>query len=399
VLSLAAELLLEDQSMSRGILSGLQVIEISAFVAAPLAGATLAAMGADVIRVEQLGGGIDANRWPLHDGLSLYRAGLDRGKRSLALDLRSARGQQLVQDLIRGGGDSGGIVLTNLSAVEWLSYERLREARSDLIAIVITGTPGGKPAVDYTVNAATGFPLITGPDDVDGPINHVLPAWDVAAGMMATTALLAAERHRRMTGEGQLVTLALSDVALSVAGHLGYLAEAELVAEPRGRFGNEIYGTYGRDFATRDGTYVMVCALTPRQWRSLCTAADLTEDMKAIEARYETDLSDEGSRFTHRDEITLLLEPWIGERTLAEVRDVFDANGVLWAPYRTFKEVVADSPDAGLSTPLIFSHFDQIKSTDSPTIGSDTHAILRDELGLDEPEIADLRRDGVIGSE
>jgi 2-methylfumaryl-CoA isomerase len=385
--------------MSRGILSGLRVIEISAFVAAPLAGATLAAMGADVIRVEQLGGGIDADRWPLHNGRSLYRAGLDRGKRSLALDLRSARGQQLVRDLIRGGGENGGIVLTNLSTVDWLAYERLRETRSDLIAIVITGSSGGKPAVDYTVNAATGFPLITGPEDVDTPVNHVLPAWDVAAGMMATTALLAAERHRRMTGEGQFVTLALSDLALAVAGHLGYLAEAELVAAPRGRFGNEIYGTYGRDFATRDGKHVMVCALTPRQWRSLCTATGLTEDVNAIEARYETDLSDEGSRFTHRGEITLLLEPWIGGRTLAEVRDVFDANGVLWAPYRTFKEVVDDSPDAGRSGPLIFSRFDRIPPTHSPTIGSDTYTILREELGLDDPQTAELHRDGVIGSE
>jgi crotonobetainyl-CoA:carnitine CoA-transferase CaiB-like acyl-CoA transferase len=125
----------------------------------------------------------------------------------------------------------------------------------------------------------------------------------------------------------------------------------------------------------------------------------VTEDVKAIEARYETDLSDEGSRFTHRGDITLLLEPWIAGRTLAEVRDVFDANGVLWAPYRTFKEVVDDSPDAGLSGPLIFSRFDEVVSADSPTIGSNTYTILRDELGLDDPQIADLRRDGVIGSE
>jgi 2-methylfumaryl-CoA isomerase len=385
--------------MSPGILSGLRVVEVSAFVAAPLAGATLAAMGADVIRVEQLGGGIDAGRWPVHDGRSLYRAGLDRGKRSLALDLRSARGQQLVRDLIRGGGDGGGILLTNLSGVEWLAHERLNEARSDLITVVITGSPSGAPAVDYTVNAATGFPFVTGPEDADGPINHVLPAWDVAAGMLAATALLAAERHRRLTREGQLVTLALSDVALAVAGHLGYLAEAQLVAEPRGRFGNEIYGTYGRDFVTRDGKRIMVCALTPRQWQSLCTATGLTDEMKAIEARHATDLFDEGARFVHRREITLLLESWIGERTLVEVRDAFAANGVLWAPYRTFKEVVADAPDAGLDGPLAFSHFDRVPATHAPAIGSDTYTILRDELGLDDRELEDLRHDGVIGSE
>jgi 2-methylfumaryl-CoA isomerase len=99
--------------MIDGILNGLRVVEVSAFVAAPLAGASLAAMGADVIRVEQLGGGIDARRWPLHDGRSLYRAGLDQGKRSLAVDLRSEAGRELVVDLVAAGGEEGGLLITS----------------------------------------------------------------------------------------------------------------------------------------------------------------------------------------------------------------------------------------------------------------------------------------------
>src|SRR6202165_1325613 len=113
--------------MGSGILAGLRVVEVSAFVAAPLAGATLASLGADVVRVEQLGGGIDAARWPVFEGRSLYREGLDRGKRSIAINLHSERGQQLVTDLAVGGGAGGRIVLPNLGARGWLAYERLPE--------------------------------------------------------------------------------------------------------------------------------------------------------------------------------------------------------------------------------------------------------------------------------
>ena len=94
----------------RPILEGFKLIEVSAFVAAPLGGATLAELGADVVRVDPPGGGIDAGRWPLHNGASLYWAGLNQGKRSVNVDLRSERGQQIVADLIV----EAGACLTNL---------------------------------------------------------------------------------------------------------------------------------------------------------------------------------------------------------------------------------------------------------------------------------------------
>ncbi len=382
----------------QGILDGLRVIEISAFVAAPLAGATLAAMGANVIRVEPPGGEIDAARWPVHQGRSLYRAGLDRGKRSLAIDLRSTRGQELVAQLIRGGGSGGGIVITNLSGRGRMSYEHLAAGRPDLIMVQITGYPHGAAAVDYTVNAGVGFPWVTGPEGWAGPVNHVLPAWDVTTGVLAATAVLAAERHRRLTGAGQLVQLALSDVATAVAGHLGFLEEAKLVETPRGRYGNDLYGTYARDFRTRDGRYVMVCALTARQWRSLGEATALTHAFGTLEAMHGVDLRDEGERFRHRREISALLEPWIGARTLAEVAKAFDAVGVLWGPYRTFKELVAEDPTAAdpYASPIDFGAFERQKAPPAPTIGADTEHLLETELGLDSEQVAALRQQGII---
>src|SRR5256886_3703589 len=132
------------------ILRGLRVVELSAFVAAPLGGATLASLGAEVVRVDQPGGGIDANRWPLQAGRSLYWAGLNQGKRSVNLDTRTEKGQELAARLIA----EAGMLLTNLPTAGWSSYERLRARRPDLIMAVLTGNPDGSTAVDYTVNAA-----------------------------------------------------------------------------------------------------------------------------------------------------------------------------------------------------------------------------------------------------
>ncbi len=251
--------------MGAGILSGLRIVEISAFVAAPLGGATLAAMGADVIRVDPPGGGVDIGRWPLHRGRSLYWAGLNQGKRSVTIDVRHPPGQEKVAKLITAPGDGGGIFLTNLPVSGWNSFDELKKLRGDLIMVVVTGNRDGSAAVDYTVNAALGFPFVTGPEGHDGPVNHVLSAWDAMTGFLASTAILAAERHRRLTGKGQLVELSLSDVGLAVAGHLGLIGEAVLEDEPRGRFGNHVYGTLGRDFVTRDERRVIALALTPRQ--------------------------------------------------------------------------------------------------------------------------------------
>ena len=384
--------------MTTGVLSGLRVIELSAFVAAPLAGATLASMGAEVLRVEHLGGGIDAHRWPVHEGRSLYRSGLDQGKKSLTIDLHAVRGQELVTDLICSGGADGGVVVTNLGARDWMSYERLGAKRPDLIMVAISGFPNGAIAVDYTVNAGIGFPLVTGPKTWEGPVNHVLPAWDVATGFLASIAVLAAERHRRLTGQGQLVNLALSDVALAVAGHLGFLSEARLVEEPRQRYGNDLYGTYARDFQTRDGRYLIVCALTPRQWKNLGQATGLAESFAAVERTHGIDLTDEGERFLHRDEISALIAPWVRERTLAEVGRAFDALGVLWSPYRTFKELAGGDVSERHASPLDFGAFPRAGEMPAPEIGADSRRLLQGILGLDDVELSELESQGVIES-
>ncbi|MGF1618098.1 MAG: CoA transferase [Acidimicrobiia bacterium] len=397
----------------RGILHGMRVVEVSAFVAVPLGGMHLAALGADVIRVDPIGGGIDYGRWPVTgDGHSLYWAGLNKAKRSVALDLRSDAGRDLVRRLAGAPGRDGGIVITNLDP-PWLGYEALAAERADLIMVVLEGNPDGSIAVDYTVNAAVGYPLITG--DGEAPVNHVLPAWDVVAGSLVATAVLAAERHRDRTGEGQLVRLSLADVALSTVGNLGHLAEVEINDTDRPAFGNFVFGQFGKDFATSDGRRVMVAALTPRQWASLVEATGSGEAMTAIAAGRSLDLTLEGDRFAAREEIADVLAPWFAARPFKEVAQGLTDHNVLWGPYQSFRQLLTEDPRAseanpmftrihqpGVGTylapgsPLRFGALAPGPALAAPELGADTVAVLHDVLGLDEDKVTALRKEGVL---
>src|SRR5512144_812089 len=131
----------------------MRVVEGSAFVAAPLGGMTLAQMGADIIRFDPIEGGLDAKRWPVtRDGHSLFWAGLNKGKRSIAVDIRSPRGRELITALITAPGPDAGLFLTNFPARGWLDHAALTARRADLVMVAITGNSDGTSAVDYTVN-------------------------------------------------------------------------------------------------------------------------------------------------------------------------------------------------------------------------------------------------------
>src|ERR1019366_1834291 len=326
-----------------GILEGMRIVEGSAFVAAPLGGMTLAQLGADVIRFDPIGGGLDRGRWP------------------------------------------------------------------------ITSNADGSSAVDYTVNPATGFPWATGPRNLSVPFNHLLPAWDAVTGALATTSLLAAERHRTRTLAGQYVRLALSDVAFWMVGNLGKIAEVEINRHERIKDGNYLYGAFGRDFRTRDGRRIMIVALTGRQWHSLLAATDLGEAFASIEKIMDVDLSDEGGRFTARELIGATLKPWVLSRSIAEVREIFDVHDVCWGPYQTFTELVEQDPRCSLAnplfaqveqpgigtylmpgSPLVFGEAERLMPQRPPTLGEHTEEVLADVLGLSDTEIGRLLGDGVV---
>jgi len=118
--------------------------------------------------------------------------------------------------------------LSNFPESGWLSDARLRERRPDLVYVNIIGSPDGSSEVDYTVNAASGIALATGTAGSALPLNNALPAWDIATGLHAVIAMLAAERARSEGGGGQLVKIALADVAFATVANLGFLGQAEV---------------------------------------------------------------------------------------------------------------------------------------------------------------------------
>ena len=392
-------------------LAGVRIVEISSFVAVPLAGMTLAQLGAEVIRIDPIGGAADYQRWPLTDGgVSIYWAGLNKGKRSVAADMRSPEGQQLIQRLIV----DAGILITNVAGRQWHSHETLSAQRPDLIHLEVVGRADGSTGVDYTVNAATGFPLVTGSPDQRGPVNHVLPAWDVSCGLYAVIAVLAALRRRDSTGQGSAIRLPLDNVALATAANLGFLTEVMVTGTQRPRLGNAIYGQYGQNFSSGDGAWFMVVALTNRHFRDLTELTGTTKAVAAVAEAFGADFTDEGQRYEHREVLSGLFAPWFRNHTADDIAVALSGTSILWNRYQTFAEA-AESPRvtanplfAPLEQPRVGSHLApglpmSVDGTHTvprpaPALGDDTAAVLSERLGMSAGEIAGLVESGTVAT-
>lgn len=399
-----------------GLLSGLRVVEGAAFVAGPSCGLYMAQLGAEVIRFDQIGGGPDFGRWPLSEGgASLYWEGLNRGKKSVALDMTRPAGRELALALAAAPGPDAGVFVTNFPEKSFLSYENLAARRPDIVSVRIMGWADGRPAVDYTVNAATGVPAMTGPASWPDPINHVLPAWDLLTGAYAGFALLAALRDRDRRGVGRELRIPLSDVAAASLSNLGQVAETLLSGKDRERMGNDLYGAFGRDFEVADGR-VMIVAITPRQWAGLVAALGLEAEVAAVEARLGVSFAtDEGARFRHRDQLYGPFEAALRRRATADLATVFDRNGVCWSRYQTLSEAVRDDArlfrenpmfalcqnPSGMAYPAAgpaVSLLGEARSSPgaAPRLGQHTEEVLASVLGLPAAEIGRLHDTGIV---
>ena len=398
------------------LLSGLSIIEASSFVASPTAGLYCAQMGAEVIRVDHKVGGLDYDRYMLtEEGRSLSWENLNRAKKSVALDLRSGEGRELLVELSAKTGN----LITNLPEKSFLSHGAIAARRPDLVSLRIMGWHDGRQAMDFTVNAASGYPLMCGPEDWDPatapPVNQVLPAWDFVTGAYCAFALLAGLRHRDASGEGSEIRVPLGDVAIGTMANSGAMAEMLYRGADRERLGNAIWGAFGRDFRSRDGVRFMVAALTAKQWDGLVAAFDLADEIAELENELNVRFADgDRPRFAHRHRLFELFGTRSQTYDWHALSDRLTQHGTTFERYRTMHEaandaeLVTENPLFGPSpaNPSGFEYpatrsFANIPTLDAglpraaPYLGQHTEEVLADRLGLASGAIGDLVDRGI----
>lgn len=398
------------------LLKGLRVVEGSAFVAAPTCGLYLAQMGAEVIRFDNIGGGPDFRRWPLADnGSSLYWEGLNKGKKSVAIDLASPQGREIAQRLAAAPGEDGGLFITNFPVEGFLSYDKLKALRDDLICVRVMGWADGSQGMDYTINSALGLPLMTGPVGDERPVNHVLAAWDLLTGAYCAFSMVSALLARMRGMGGREIRAPLSDIGAATMANLGFSAETMLIGHQRPRMGNDVFGAFGRDFTTRDGEKLMLLCITPKQWEKALDVLGIGAGVAAVEAELGVSFAkDEGLRFTHRARLYPLFEQAFAAKTAAELTPAFDAGGVTWGSYQTM--------EAALNDPRLFKDNPMFESVTHPSgltypapgamgtipqdvrrpvapapkLGQHTDEVLAEVLGMSGGEIAKLHDAKVV---
>ncbi len=407
------------------LLNGLSIVEVSSFVASPTAGLYCAQMGAEVIRVDHKAGGLDYDRYMLtREGRSLSWENLNRAKKSVALDLRSGEGRELCVELAAATGQC----ITNLPESSFLSHSAMEAAQRahpdrdtpPMVSLRIMGWHDGRQAMDFTVNAASGYPLMTGPADWDAasapPVNQVLPAWDFITGAYGAFALLAGLRHRDASGEGSEIRLPLGDVAIGTLANSGAMAEMLYRGGDRERLGNAIWGAFGRDFRSRDGVRFMVAALTPKQWHGLVAAFGVEDEIERLETRLSVRFADgDRPRFENRHALFELFQRAAESHDYAELQTSMAEHGCTYERYRTAHEAASDpvlvsdnplfgaSPDnpSGFEYPATRS-FASIPGREpgnpapAPFLGQHSEEVLAERLGLSGGAIGKLIDAGIV---
>jgi 2-methylfumaryl-CoA isomerase len=202
---------------------------------------------------------------------------------------------------------------------------------------------------------------------------------------------------------------------LATVGNLGYIADVQINGSARPAIGNDLYGSFGRDFATADGDRIMIIALTPRQWRAIGAATGLADRLEMIGPMMDVDLETEAGRYEARDAIAAVLARWCASRSLDEIGRAFTGTGVLWGQFQDFRQLVrrdprcseanplfgaVEQPGAGRylmpGLPLDFSAQERRPSRPAPRLGEHTDLVLSEVLGLSTGEIGRLHNERVV---
>lgn len=396
-------------------LAGLRVLDLSRILAGPWAAQMLADLGAEVIKVERPGSGDDTRGWgpPYAGGEAAYFMGANRGKKSLAIDLKAPAGAALVRDLAA----KSDILIENFKTGDLKRYgldpESLHGVNPRLIVCSITGFGQTGPRAaqagyDLMIQGMAGLMSITGaPDDAPGgePMKVGVAVVDILTGLNAAIAILAAVTERAATGKGRHIDMALYDVcAASLANQaMNYL----IGGTPPGRMGNlhpniAPYQTY----AAEDG-YLILAVGNDGQFRKFCQVAGLTD------LPDDPDYATNTARVANRLALNAMLDAALRGRPRDAWLEDLKAVGVPCGPINRLDEVFADPhavarglvrdlPHATLGTaptvsnPIRYDGEAPVSPHAAPVLGEHSAAVLSETLGLSESEIAALAGEGVV---
>lgn len=392
-----------------GPLGGVKVLEVTSTWAGPMCGVVLADLGADVIKVEIPTGDVARFIIPIPDSeISVMNATVNRNKRSLAIDMTTPEGKQVLLDLAA----QSDIVLENFKAGvlarHGLGYDDVRAVKPDVIYVSVTGWGQFGPdheaaGYDPLAQATSGYMTVNGSPEGPATKSATFLADDLG-GLHAAIGAIAALRHRDQTGEGQYVDIALLDAMLYQTDGMPTLGA--LGVQPA-RWGNEFgFAVPASVYDCADGP-VYAGVLLDAHWKKLAVI------LGQPELADHEDFATSAGRAANREVCNMLLSTWLAERTRDEAIEVLREAGLAVARVQSFEEVVNDphvqerdmlqnvTHHDGTTVPIVgpswkFSRTPVRIRTPAAALGEHNDQILT-ELGLTEEQIAGLRKAGILG--
>jgi CoA:oxalate CoA-transferase len=395
-----------------GALTGLRVLDLTRILAGPFATMMLADHGAEVIKVERPeGGDLSRGTGPFIDGESYYFMSVNRGKKSVTLNLAHPDGVQVLKDLAATCDVLVENFVPGAMARFGLGYEELRKVNPRLVYCSIsgfgqTGPYAQRPALDIIVQAMGGIMSITG-EEGGPPVRPGSSLGDMIAGLFAANAILAALHERERSGQGQMIDISMLDCQLAVleAAIGRYLSTGD-VPGPLGTRHPSF--TPFQAFQTADGWVVVaIVGGVHDQWPLFCAAierVDLIDDSR---------FQDGFQRTLHYKDLIPALEEAMRRKTTDEWIRELGELGIACGPVNTIDKVVADpqvrhrgmlaqAPHPRLdsvtliNTPIVFSRTRAGPLNAAPDLGEHTRSVLTGLLGYTSGRVARLMADGVI---